>query len=102
MDNLRGLLVIRKMDRLPNVRIRELCGVKKGLDERIYEGVLHVKRMESDRMAKRVCVGECASSRSVGRPRKKWIDTVKECLRRRCLAVRHARRMVQDRCPSSK
>ena len=26
------------MDRLPNARIRELCGVKKGLDERIDEG----------------------------------------------------------------
>ena len=35
MDNLRGLLGIRRMDRVPNSRIRELCGVRKGLDERI-------------------------------------------------------------------
>ena len=39
-------------------------GVKKGLDERIDEGVLqcfgHVARMESDRIAKGVYVGECA------------------------------------------
>ena len=40
MDNLRGLLGIRRMDRVPNARIRELCGVRKGLDERIDEGVL--------------------------------------------------------------
>ena len=39
VENLRGLLGIRKMDRVPNAQIRELCGVKKGLDERIDEGV---------------------------------------------------------------
>ena len=52
MDNLRGLLGIRKMDRVPNSRIREFCGVKKGIDERIDEGVLwwfsHVVKMEND------------------------------------------------------
>ena len=40
MDNVRGLLGISRMDRVPNARIRELCGVKKCLDERIDEGVL--------------------------------------------------------------
>ena len=35
MHNLRGLLVIRMMDRETNVWVRELCGVK-GLDERIH------------------------------------------------------------------
>ena len=40
MDNLIGLLGIRRMDRVPNARIRELFGVKKGLDERIEKGVL--------------------------------------------------------------
>ena len=33
--------------------------------------------MENDRIAKRVYVVECTGSRSVGRPRKRWIDTVK-------------------------
>ena len=37
MDNLRGLLGIWRMDRVPNVWIREL---KKGLDEEIDEGML--------------------------------------------------------------
>ena len=76
MDNLRGLLGIRRMDRVPNPQIRELCGVKKGLDERIAEGVLrwfgHVE-MERDRIAKSVYVGESAGSPLVGRPRKRWI-----------------------------
>ena len=40
INNLRGLLGIRRMDRAPNAWIREFCEVKKGLDERIDEGVL--------------------------------------------------------------
>ena len=75
MDNLRGLLGIRRMGRIPNARIRELCGVSKGLDERIDEGVRrwfgHEERMEKDRIAKRVFVGECEGSCSLGRPRKR-------------------------------
>ena len=55
MHNLRGLLGIKRMDRIPNAWIRELCGVK-GLDERIDEGILrwfsHEERMERDRIAK--------------------------------------------------
>ena len=46
-----------------------------GLDERIDEGVLwwfgHVETIERDNIAKRVYVGECAGSRSEGRPRKR-------------------------------
>ena len=51
------------MDRVPNAQIRELCGVKKGLDERIDEGILqwisHVERRERDRIAKRLCMSVC-------------------------------------------
>ena len=69
----------------------------KRVDERIDEGVLqwfgHVEKMESDRIAKRVYVGECAGNRSLGRSRKRWIDVVKECLRKRGLDVRQSRRM---------
>ena len=39
----------RRMDRVQNARIRELCRVTKGLDRRIDEGVLrwfgHVQKM---------------------------------------------------------
>ena len=31
MDNLRGLLDIRRMDKVTNVRIRELCRVTRGV-----------------------------------------------------------------------
>ena len=109
-DNLRGLLGIKRMDIVSNARIRELCGVTKevdekmvtkGVDERIGEGVLlwfgHVERMEEDMIAKRVYVGECAGSRSVGRPWKRWIDAVNDCLRKRGLDIGQGRRMVHDR-----
>ena len=35
-------------------------------------------RMEKDRIAERVYVGECTGSRSVGRPWKRRIDTIKD------------------------
>ena len=53
--------------------------------------------MERDRITKRVYVGECAGTRSVGRPWKRWIDTLMECLKKRGLDVRQEGRMVQDR-----
>ena len=53
--------------------------------------------MERDRIAKGVYVGEWAGSRSVGRPRKRWTDTVKECLKKIGLDVRQAKRMGQGR-----
>ena len=57
-----------------------------------------MERMERERgTGERVYVGECAGSRSVGRPWTRWIDTVNECLKKRCLDVRKARTMVQDK-----
>ena len=61
MDNLRSLVGIRRMDKIVSVRIRQLCGMTKGVDEKIDKGVLrwfgHVERMETDRIAKRVYIG---------------------------------------------
>ena len=47
-----------------------------------------MERMERDMNAKSVYVRECAGSQTVGKPQKKWIDMVKECLRKRGLDVR--------------
>ena len=80
MDNVRGWLGIKRMDRVPNARVRELCGV---IDECVIWWFGHVERMENDKIAKRVYVGEGAGSCSVGRPRKRWIDTMKDSLRKR-------------------
>ena len=87
MNNLRSLHGIRRMDRIPNARVRELCGMTKGVDQMIDEGVLrwfgHVDRLENYGMANRVNVGECAGSRSLVRPMKRWIGTVKDFLKKR-------------------
>ena len=80
IHNLRDLLGIRIIDKVPNARIKQLWVVIKGVNEKIHGGDLqlfgHVERMENDRIAKRVYVGDCAGSRSVGMPRKRWIDTM--------------------------
>ena len=64
----------------------------KGIDARIYKSALqwfgHVERMKNDRIAKRVYVRAYAGSRSLGRPRKRWIGTVNDCLRKRGFDVR--------------
>ena len=39
MDSLRGLS-IKRMDKVPNAWIRKLCGVMKGVDEKIDKGAL--------------------------------------------------------------
>ena len=70
-DNLRGLLDIKSMDRVPHARIKEFVRIDEGVNKKIAEDILrwfgHVERMKNDRIAKRVYVGVCASSNSVGR-----------------------------------
>ena len=64
------------------MQIRQLHRMTKGVDEKIYEGVLqwfsHVEMMENNRIVKRIYIGECAGSHSVGRLQKRWTDTVKD------------------------
>ena len=50
--------------------------------------------MENERTAKRVYVRECADNRSMGRLWKRWIDTMKHCLRKPGFDVRQARRLM--------
>ena len=40
MDNFTGLMGIRRLDKVQNARIRQLCRVMKGVDKKIDEGVL--------------------------------------------------------------
>ena len=64
------------MDRVPNARIRELCGD----DESVLRWFGQIERWENDRIAKRVYVGECVDNRLVGRSRKRWNDSLNNCL----------------------
>src|SRR5678815_4290715 len=58
MDNLMGMLGVRRIDKIRNERMRVLCGVKKGVNERINENMLrwsgHVERMNDSRLVKRM------------------------------------------------
>ena len=59
--NLRSLPGIRRMYKVPNARVREMCGWTKRVAERINEGILrwfgHIERMGNDRIAKMGYVG---------------------------------------------
>ena len=44
----------------------ELCGRVKGIDESVFHWFNHIERMENDRIAKWVYVGEYMGSCSVG------------------------------------
>ena len=87
IDNLRGFLGIRRNKRAVDDRI----------DEDVFQWLSNVERMETDRIAKRVYVKEREGSPSLGSPRKRWIDTVKDYLKKRGLDVRQTRRLVLDR-----
>ena len=69
MDNLKDLLGIRRMDKVPNARITELCSDKRE-DEKIVESVLrwfgHDERIEKDRIARGVYVGDYMGICSLG------------------------------------
>ena len=87
MEILRGLLGLRRIDKVQNAQIREYCRVSKRVRERINEGVLqwfgHVDGIENNRIAKRVYAGDYVGSYIVGMPHKRWFDTVKDCLKKR-------------------
>ena len=53
--------------------------------------------MENNRIAKYVYIRDCARSRSAGRVRKRWIDTVKDMLKEKSVGCQATRRVVHDR-----
>ena len=60
---------IKRIGRMPNARVRKLCGVKKGVNERIDATVIRwfvgrVERMKNSRIGIRASEGDCIESRS--------------------------------------
>merc|ERR1712002_652821 len=76
MNCLRNICGRRRIDMVPNVQIREICGKNVGVSERMDQGVLrwfgHVERMGNERLVKRVYDSEVRGVRRIGRPRKSW------------------------------
>merc|ERR1712002_855444 len=91
----------RRIDMVPNVRIREMCGKNVGVSERMDQGVLrwfgHVERMGNERLVKRVYDSEVRGARRRRRPRKSWMNGVNETLGRKGLNIQEAKDSMQDR-----
>ena len=54
----------------------------------------HVERMEKDRIAKKVYVGECAGICSLGRLQKRGIETMKDCLWKKRFGCQASKGMI--------
>ena len=56
MDNLRCLLGVRRINKMQNIRIKEVCGVTKEMNERIEESDFrwfgHTERMKNNGITK--------------------------------------------------
>ena len=59
MDNLIGLLGIRRMDKIPNVQIRELCGMTKGLMKLFSDGLSIWKEWRMIGLPRESCRSVC-------------------------------------------
>ena len=62
MNCLRNICRLRRIDRVPNVEIRRMCGRDVSVSQRMDQGVLrwfgHVERMENERLVKRMYESE--------------------------------------------
>ena len=71
------------------------------MSQRIDQAVLrwfeHVERMGDETMAKGVYESDVKGVRRTGRPKKCWMDEVKEVLARKGLNIQEAKVSVQDR-----
>ena len=62
MDIFTSLIGIWRMDGVTNAQITVLCGVVKGVDERIFHWFGYTEIMKNDRIIKRLYVGVCVVS----------------------------------------
>src|SRR5215469_13485956 len=93
MKGLRSKCGISLSYRVRNERIRERCGWDRYLISRYDQSILkwygYVMRMNEDRLVRRVLDDVVEGNRGRGRPKRKWMDKVREAMGRR--------RIVEDR-----
>ena len=101
MNGLRAICKLRRVDRVRNNRIKEMCEWKKSMTERAEQGVLrwfgHLIRMNEERIVKKVFNSEVDGERGRGRPKLRWMDGVSELLNRRGLGLQEGVRVAGDR-----
>ena len=67
------------------------------MDQSILRWLGHVERMEDDSRARKVYEQVMQGFRCRGRPRKGWLDGVKEMLSKRGLTIHEVKECVEDR-----
>ena len=96
MKYLRSMCGKTRMDRIRNEDIKNTCGVRKDVSEKVCENMLrwfgHVERMDESRLTKVISTGRVNGVRSRGRPRKCWEDQILECLKEKKVLSRNVRR----------
>ena len=84
-----------------NEEIRRRCGFQRSLSEREEAAVLrwfgHIERMEGERLVKKIYRADVEGSKERPRPKRRWMDGVKGCLRARGLTIPKAKECVKDR-----
>jgi len=101
MGWLRRILGVSRIQRLRNDFIRSKLQQEETLCQKIEKKRLrwfgHVVRMDDNRLPHRALHCYIEGKRSRGRPRKTWMDSVKEDLERRNIDIRNATDLARDR-----
>jgi len=82
MSCLRRIAEVARLDRVKNEDIRNSLKIRRDIEKvelrRIYY-FGHVARMDQNRLPNISMHGRVNGTRTRGRPRKRWIDTIKNC-----------------------
>jgi hypothetical protein len=114
MRSLRRIANVGLTDRTRKERVREMCGLKWSIVERMKVNKLrlfgHMERMNDERMTKIIYRAERMGERSRGRPRMGWVEGIESILKegvrntkcRRacmgaCMRVEEAKDVCRDR-----
>ena len=91
---------VTKLDRIRNDRIRgttKVGEISKKVQESRLKWYGHVLRREEEYVGKRVMVMEVPGKRTRGRPKRRWLDNIKNDLSERELSGEEAQDRVQRR-----
>lgn len=83
MSSLRHVYGIRKNNQVRKEVVRDLYGMGKILNERIKEVNWPCCKSECDKVNEKVWQHELFGNKLLWRPRRKWIDCVKDCVGQR-------------------
>ena len=100
MRMLRWMSGVTKLDRIRNERIRgttKIREISKEVQESRMKWYGHVLRREEEYIGKRVMVMEMPGKRRRGRPKRRWLDNIKNDLSERELSGEDAQDRIQWR-----